>query len=159
MYIAVMRSSTTVHEQSERLATELVRFNSIFIRLAGPAEIGFSDLSIVHTLHTRGPSRLSDLLATERIKQPALSAAVNRLVGDGLVHRSKDPLDGRASILRLTDAGEHLVQSRHQRRVQGLEHLVAQLPKSQLASISDTVALLESLMAVHETSEGAGSNE
>jgi DNA-binding MarR family transcriptional regulator len=152
-----MNRELTANDQAERLAAELVRFNSVFIRLAGPAEIGFSNLSIVHTLHERGPSRLSDLLDTERIKQPALSAAVNRLVADGLVTRSRDPQDGRASILQLTAAGEQLVRTRQERRVSGLQHLIERLPQSEMGSISSAITLLAALMDAHRMTEGTDS--
>lgn len=136
-----------IDDPVEHFASELVRFNSLFIRLGGPAEIGFSALSIVHTLFERGPSHLVDLQATERIKQSALSSAVAQLERDGLVERSADPRDRRARMIRLTDLGEQLVRSRHDERVRRLRMLVERSTVDEKTSLADAAHLLERLLA------------
>ncbi|MGO9159307.1 MAG: MarR family winged helix-turn-helix transcriptional regulator [Streptosporangiaceae bacterium] len=55
-----------------------------------------------------GPCRLSDLVRTEQIKQPALTSAVAKLERDGLIERRPDPCDGRASMLSLTADGQSI---------------------------------------------------
>jgi DNA-binding MarR family transcriptional regulator len=52
-----------------------------------------------------GDVRLIDLLPVVPMSQPGLSRRVDRLCAEGLVRREPDPRDGRASLLRLTDAG------------------------------------------------------
>ncbi|WP_125131272.1 winged helix DNA-binding protein [Microbacterium sp. 10M-3C3] len=49
------------------------------------------------------PTVLSEVLATGASH---VSKIVRRLEGDGLVERTTDPTDGRATLIRLTDAGE-----------------------------------------------------
>ena len=61
-------------------------FNTIFIRLPSVRRFNFSTLSVLHTLSRKGPLRLTDLLATEQLKQPALTSLVAKLVQDGLLH-------------------------------------------------------------------------
>ena len=146
--------SLTVMDDVESFTTQLVTFNSIFIRLAGPSELGFSALSIVHTLYVRGPSRLSDLLATERIKQSALSSAVSKLARDGLVLREPDPDDGRASVLRLTDAGIALVRRRHATRVDGLRRLADSLSESERETMSAAASMIHALVEAEGRLEG-----
>jgi DNA-binding MarR family transcriptional regulator len=123
----------------ERLTRSIEDFNSLFIRLPASARLSFSALSVLHTLSRAGPCRLSDLVRTEQIKQPALTSAVARLERDGLVERRPDPRDGRASMLSLTAAGQSVVSRRHADRVERLGSLIGRLPpadRSRLLSIA-----------------------
>ena len=86
----------------ERLVRSIEDFNSVFIRIPAADRLNFSSLSVLHTLSRTGPCRLSDLVRTEQIKQPALTAAIKKLERDGFVRRTPDPNDGRASMLSLT---------------------------------------------------------
>jgi len=92
----------------DRLTTVIEDFNTIFIRLPSVRRLNFSALSVLHTLGRRGPLRLIDLLATEQLKQPALTSLVAKLEQDGLLQRRPDPADGRASLLSLTRTGREL---------------------------------------------------
>jgi DNA-binding MarR family transcriptional regulator len=80
------------------LTTAIEDFNTIFIRLPSVRRFSFSTLSVLHTLSRNGPLRLTDLTATEQLKQPALTSLVARLERDGLVSRRRDPR-GRAGTL------------------------------------------------------------
>src|SRR5664279_4351685 len=93
----------------ERLPLSIEDFNSLFIRLPASGRLNFSALSVLHTLSRVGPCRLSDLVRTEQIKQPALTSAVAKLERDGLIARRPDPCDGRASIMSLSSDGQSLV--------------------------------------------------
>ncbi|MEV0758885.1 MarR family transcriptional regulator [Nocardia sp. NPDC050435] len=111
----------------ERLTLALENFNSVFIRLPDSGRLSFSALSVLHTLSRVGSCRLSDLVRTEQIKQPALTSAVAKLADDGLMRREPDPLDGRAAVLSLTDAGQALVRERHTDRARRLGVLLERL--------------------------------
>ncbi len=124
IYVREVQATTPL----ERLVRSIEDFNSVFIRLPAADRLTFSSLSVLHTLSRTGPCRLSDLVRTEQIKQPALTAAITKLERDGLVRRSPDPTDGRASMLSLTAAGRSIVARRHAARVAGLGRLVDQLP-------------------------------
>ena len=124
----------------ERLARSIEDFNTVFIRIPAVDRLSFTSLSVLHTLSRAGACRLSDLVGTEQIKQPALTAAVAKLERDGLVRRSPDPSDGRASMLSLTAAGRSIVSRRRANRVEGLRRLVDRLPpadRERLLGIAD----------------------
>jgi DNA-binding MarR family transcriptional regulator len=124
----------------ERLARSIEDFNTVFIRIPAVDRLSFTSLSVLHTLSRAGVCRLSDLVGTEQIKQPALTAAVAKLERDGLVRRSPDPSDGRASILSLTATGRSIVSRRRAERVEGLRRLVDRLPpadRERLLGIAD----------------------
>ncbi|GAA1619027.1 MarR family winged helix-turn-helix transcriptional regulator [Actinoplanes couchii] len=54
------------------------------------------------------PTALSEVLATGASH---VSKIIRRLEGDGLVERTTDPSDGRATLIRLTEAGEAAARS------------------------------------------------
>lgn len=123
-------------------------FNTVFIRLASVQRLSFSTLSVLHRLSGEGPMRLTDLLATEQIKQPALTSLVSRLEAAGLVSRRPDPSDGRAALLSLTEAGEGIVRSRRADRVAKLARLIDQLDDHDRAVLADAQEVLSRLATI-----------
>jgi DNA-binding MarR family transcriptional regulator len=132
----------------DRLTTVIEDFNTIFIRLPSVRRFNFSTLSVLHTLSRKGPLRLTDLLATEQLKQPALTSLVAKLVQDGLLRRRPDPSDGRAMLLSLTRSGRQIVRSRHANRVAGLTRLVDQLTPEERAVLAGSVHVLTRLTEI-----------
>ncbi|GAA1701144.1 hypothetical protein GCM10009745_55310 [Kribbella yunnanensis] len=135
---------------TERLTRVIVDFNTIFIRLPSVQRFNFSTLSVLHTLSRSGPLRLTDLLATEQLKQPALTSLVAKLEQDGLVRRRPDPADGRAILLSLTPAGQRVVRSRHTNRVAKLTQLVDQLTDAERAVLAGSIDVLARLTELAE---------
>lgn len=60
------------------------------------------------TLGRGGPRRASALADDLRQTRPTMSKQLARLESAGLIARTPDPADGRASIVTLTDAGTHV---------------------------------------------------
>ena len=137
----------------ERLTRSVEDFNSVFIRLAASDRLSFSALSVLHTLSRVGPCRLSDLVRTEQIKQPALTSAVAKLERDGLIERRPDPSDGRASMLSLTADGQSIVSRRHADRAERLSSLIDRLSpadRTRLLSIAGVLDQVVQLAGEHE---------
>ena len=132
----------------DRLTTVIEDFNTVFIRLASVQRLNFSTLSVLHSLSRGGPMRLTDLLATEQVKQPALTSLVSKLADAGLVSRRPDPCDGRAALLSLTAAGEMVVRSRHADRVAKLARLTDRLDDDDRAVLADAQEVLSRLVAI-----------
>jgi DNA-binding MarR family transcriptional regulator len=132
----------------DRLATVIEDFNAVFIRLPSVQKLNFSSLSVLHSLSRGGPMRLTDLLATEQLKQPALTSLVSKLEEAGLVSRRPDPSDGRAALLSVTSAGERLVRSRHADRVVMLARLTDQLDDRERAVLVEAQEVLSRLVAI-----------
>jgi DNA-binding MarR family transcriptional regulator len=132
----------------ERLTTAIEDFNPIFIRLPSVRRFNFSTLSVLHTLSRSGPLRLTDLLATEQLKQPALTSLVAKLEQDGLLQRRPDPTDGRAMLLSLTRAGRQVVRSRHTERVTKLSRLVDRLTPEERDVLASSIDVLNRLTEI-----------
>jgi DNA-binding MarR family transcriptional regulator len=116
--------------------------------------LNFSALSVLHSLSRGGPMRLTDLLATEQIKQPALTALVSKLEATGLVSRRPDPGDGRAALLSLTTAGEMVVQSRHADRVAKLAQLTDRLDDHDRTMLANAREVLSRLVTIANDATG-----
>jgi DNA-binding MarR family transcriptional regulator len=134
----------------DRLTRVIEDFTTIFIRLPPVRRFNFSALSVLHTLHRDGPLRLTDLLPTEQLKQPALTSLVANLEQEGLVERRPDPTDGRASLISLTSAGREIVSTRHAHRVAKLTALVDQLTPEERAVLAGSVDVLHRLTELAE---------
>jgi DNA-binding MarR family transcriptional regulator len=76
------------------------------------------EYGVLYALSGAGPDglRMSELLADVLVTQAGMSRLVARMEGAGLIERAEDPGDGRASRIRMTEAGRAV-----QRRV-GLRH-------------------------------------
>lgn len=126
----------------DELTTVIEDFNTLFIRLPTVQQLGFSSLSVLHTLSRRGTMRLTALTATEQLTQPAITSLVSRLERDGLVERRPDSSDGRAVLVALTAAGADLVRARHASRVDRLGQLIAGLDDGQRDAIACSMPAL-----------------
>jgi len=138
----------------DELTTVIEDFNTLFIRLPTVRQLGFSSLSVVHTLSRRGPMRLTALTATEQLTQPAITSLVTRLERDGLVERRADPTDGRAVLVVLTAAGAELVQARHADRVTQLAQLIAGMDDEQRDAIARSVPALRHVIELAGAPDG-----
>ena len=130
------------------MTTAIEDFNTIFIRLPSVRRFSFSTLSVLHTLSRRGPLRLTDLTATEQLKQPALTSLVAKLERDGLVSRRRDPRDGRAVLLSLTQEGQEIVRARHADRMTRLSRLAGQLNDQERDALAGYARVLARLAEI-----------
>jgi DNA-binding MarR family transcriptional regulator len=74
------------------------------------ADLTLAQVSILLTLLDRGPIRMTELAACERVRTPTTTVAIRRLEKLGLVKRSRDPSDLRAVLVEVTPEGR--VQNR-----------------------------------------------
>lgn len=93
-------STTQVVDSSIRL----VRLFSAF-----RASQGGSARSLLHVIRAMGPMRQAAVAETLHTDPSTISRHVAELVADGLVERTPDPDDGRASLLGLTASGAERV--------------------------------------------------
>jgi DNA-binding MarR family transcriptional regulator len=126
----------------DEFAIVIEDFNSVYIRLPAAGQLSFTTLSVLHSLSRSGPLRLSELTATEQVTQSAISQLVTRLEAEGLVGRQADPADGRGVLVRITDAGQAIVATRHLERVQRLAAFAGQLSPAERAALTAAMPAL-----------------
>jgi DNA-binding MarR family transcriptional regulator len=68
-------------------------------------------ITILATLRSSGPVRLSLLARLTDLEAPLISREIRDLVESGHVRRSADPTDGRAGIVELTAKGRRAYQA------------------------------------------------
>ncbi len=78
---------------------------------------------ILFTLE-RGPLRLSDLSTCVHTEISTISRQVSSLAGAGLLEKIPDPDDGRAQLIRVTDAGRDTMRRLRDRRDDWLADLL-----------------------------------
>lgn len=88
---------------AEGLPQRAVALSRLFLtRTTVP--VSRTEAGVLRALSVR-PRRITELAATESVTQPAITRVVNRLAECGWVTRQADPRDGRAVVVRLTEAG------------------------------------------------------
>jgi DNA-binding MarR family transcriptional regulator len=93
------------------LAKASQRFNELLVARLG--ERGFPEVrasygSVLVPLFAEEPLRLGDIAARSRLSKQAMTGLVRHCEDDGLVVRARDPGDGRAFRVSLTQRGRAL---------------------------------------------------
>jgi DNA-binding MarR family transcriptional regulator len=138
-------------ELAEGLHRTLSKLFSILRRgdpSAGAAAAGdltLAQLSILVTLLDRGPIRMTDLAAHERVRTPTTTVAIRRLEKIGLVKRSRDPSDLRAVLVDITPRGLAVHRESLTNRIAALAALLSQLSEPDLETLTKALAPLERL--------------
>src|SRR6185437_474388 len=122
---------------------------------AQASDLTLAQLSILVTLLDRGPIRMTDLAAHERVRTPTTTVAIRRLEKIGLVKRSRDPSDLRAVLVDITPRGRAVHGESLASRRAALVTMLGQLPDSDLNTLMKALKPLERL-ASGETAAGAG---
>ncbi len=83
---------------------------AVIARIAGPAADGLSptDLWLLDGIARHGPLRASDIAAWQGVDRSTMTAQLRRLTARDLVDRETDPADGRAVLVRVSEAGRRL---------------------------------------------------
>lgn len=118
-------------------------------------ELTLAQLSILVTLLDRGPIRMTDLAAHERVRTPTTTVAIRRLEKIGLVKRSRDPSDLRAVLVDITPQGRATHAESLANRHAALAAMLSQLPQSDLVTLLKALAPLDRLACGEPASTGA----
>lgn len=134
-------------------ALELVATSSRFTRAIMRRAGGDGTIGTWRTLAAlieRGPARISDLAELERIRQPTMTTLIRRMVDEGLVERTADPGDGRATLISVTSAGRERFESFRQDAAAVLRPAWDRLSQFDQATIARAVVLIEQLLGEPE---------
>jgi DNA-binding MarR family transcriptional regulator len=76
------------------------------LRAARPANsVSLSTLGVLSTLHRHGAMTATELALAERLKPQSLTRLLAEMEASRLIRRSRDPKDGRAQIIEITQRG------------------------------------------------------
>jgi DNA-binding MarR family transcriptional regulator len=93
-------------------------FNRVKTQMMAEAQysVEWSASVLISHLAVEGPMRSSALAELVQSDPSTVSRQVASLVKDGFVERRADPVDGRASVLAITERGQHAHLDRCRRR-------------------------------------------
>jgi DNA-binding MarR family transcriptional regulator len=111
------QAAVTAVADSVRDLVRAVRKSKARMTADGRDDVESATHAVLHTVAAGGPMRASDLAACVHSDLSTVSRQAAGLVADGLLERRADPVDGRASLLALTTAGETAVAAREAGRV------------------------------------------
>lgn len=114
---------------------------------AAAGDLTLAQLSILITLLDRGPIRMTELAAHERVRTPTTTVAIRRLEKIGLVQRSQDPSDLRAVLVDITPEGLAVHRESLANRRAALAALLNSLAADDLNTLAEALAPLERLAA------------
>ena len=103
-------------------------------------------LSALVSVAKHGPIRLAELAQVELVSAPSITRLVAELEAKGLVSRTTDPADGRASLIQVTDAGLEAVQVARRVRQQIVAELLEPLSAEEVATIEAALPALERMI-------------
>ena len=123
---------TAPNNAAASVSRDLARIARALRAGANKSSLPLSSLSALWVLLDTGePIRLSTLAERENLTVPTMSRIVTGLERDGLVVRTADPADGRASLLAPSETGIELGNGNRSRRVQALEKALAGLDETE----------------------------
>jgi DNA-binding MarR family transcriptional regulator len=138
---------TKTKTDTARVASEL-RFvlGQLIRRLRAEHRFPLSQGAVLGRLDREGPQSVSDLAASERVRQQSMAQTVADLEAEGLVGRRPDPEDRRRALVSLTEHGQEALQADRRHREGWLARAIADdLSPEEQTVLRDAVDLLRRL--------------
>jgi DNA-binding MarR family transcriptional regulator len=132
-------------ETAARLRLVIVRAARRLRQEAG-GELTPSSAAALATIERRGPLAPSELAEVERVKRPTITRVLARLEEAGLVQRTGDPADGRASLVTITRDGSELLRRIRTRKTAYLARRLNRLGPDDLAALDRAADVLERIL-------------
>jgi DNA-binding MarR family transcriptional regulator len=108
----------------------------------GEGGVSFPRSRVLVEVTRLGPIRVTDVAAAVGIAQGTASTLLEALVRDGLVARSEDPTDRRATRIIATPKGVQQAQSWLQAYQSAADELFSPLPRSRWPELLDIMTIL-----------------
>ena len=139
-----MRTSSQA-DLAVRLRLAIARTARLLRQEAGE-ELSPSQAAALATINRYGPLTPSELATRERIKRPTATRVIARLEESGLVDRTRDPEDGRSSLVAIAPAGRELLDRVRTRKNAYLSRRLRELTPDERATLDRAAAILERLL-------------
>jgi DNA-binding MarR family transcriptional regulator len=144
-------------EAAERLHWQLFRLTAAYRRRdqenGAVGGLTLTQSSMLFTLRERGPMRLGELAAFQKVSSPTTTQAVGRLESLGLVRRVRDRVDHRVVSVEITPEGDALQRSALQDL---LQLIVAELDAGEVDALRAALMPLERISRAFEDPRRSG---
>jgi DNA-binding MarR family transcriptional regulator len=115
------------------------------LRRHGESSLTASQVSALSTLEDFGAMRISIIASYESLGAPAATRVVASLEELGLVLRTSDPDDKRASLIELTDLGRSTLSELWRKRTLDIDTMLERLTPKERATIEAALPALEKI--------------
>jgi len=140
----------TVVEIASRLRFAIVRTARRLRQEANAAEgkglLSPTLTAALGTINAHGPLTPSELADRERVRRPTATRIVSSLGELGLVSRTPDPSDGRASLVATTAEGRALLIRLRKRKNAYLARRMRNLDADEVATLECAAEILERML-------------
>lgn len=140
-----MATTSSVAEIASELRIAVTRAARRLRQEAG-LDLTATQIAALAMLDRHGPQTPSELAARERIQRPTATRLIARLEQGGLVTRTRDPQDGRVSVIALTDEGRALVAEQRSRKTAFLARRLQELEPGDRELLERAALLLEQML-------------
>jgi len=106
------------------------------------AGLTLSQFSVLEALYHKGGLRICEIIEKTLSTGGNMTVVVNNLIKDGLISRCKDPGDGRASVINLTEKGRNLIADLFPRHVDTIQSLMEGLNEDEKKQLLDLLKKL-----------------
>ena len=124
------------------------------LRLNDTSELSPTLSFCLATIEKRGPLTHGELAAIERLAPPTITNVVGKLEGLGYVTRTRDPSDGRVSLLEITRDGLDMLHEGRARRTAWLVERLNELSPAEVRRLIAATDVLEVIAAPLEGKSG-----
>jgi DNA-binding MarR family transcriptional regulator len=138
-------SSAVDGELAARLRLAVLRL-SRQLRQQLVGDVTQSQVSVLSSVDRLGNPTLGELAAWEQVQPPSMTRQVDALVTKGLVVREVRPEDRRIARVRLTPAGDRVLQRNRSVRTAAVAARLRHLPPEEREHLEELVHLLERLV-------------
>ncbi len=104
--------------------------------------LSVTQIAALFQIRRKGTSSVSDIGDELQVTNPAASQLLERLVQQGLVARTEDPIDRRLKQIALTKRGESLLREGVQARQKWLEELAKSMQPDEQAQVVAALNIL-----------------
>jgi DNA-binding MarR family transcriptional regulator len=137
--------TTSVPDLAGRLRLTIARTARRLRQEAG-GELSPSLTAALSTVELHGPLTPSEVAARERIQRPTATRVLARLEEAGLAARTRDPHDGRSSLVAITPAGRALLDEVRTRKTAFLAERLETLEPEERATLERAADILERVL-------------
>ena len=135
-------------EQIDGAAHILREFVLTMARTSPQTALSRTAAGTLSVIDRKGPQRITKLAEIEAITQPAMTGLVQRLESTGLITRQPDPLDGRATLIAITDDGHTILTERWRTHDGAIAARVSQLEPEQLSILLAALPAIATLTEI-----------
>lgn len=132
-------------EVSSRLRLAIARLNRQMVRASSGQDLTFAQLSALARIEERGPMRLGEVAARERVAASSMTRTLAPLTAQGLIGKAPDPQDGRSCLIEITPHGASVIARIRRERAQLLARRMESLSPRQWEAIYAALPVLEAL--------------